>query len=190
MTTLGTRTSFNPCAARHLPEAVKAGTGGARSLTQAVQAAARAVDQNGLVPLAAREAGLAFQPKILLALLTYYYARQTYGSEVIEQLLRGDANFRRLCGNSVPDARVIRRFRTENREALQLCLQTALRFLAEQKVAEGLVTRVNEAQLAEEASRRLIMAMFTDSMEMDREEIHDAAVDLCYLFANRGSRAH
>jgi hypothetical protein len=40
----------------------------------------------------------------------------------------------------------------------------ALCFLAEQKVLEGILTNVNEAQLAEEAGRRITMAMFIDTM--------------------------
>ena len=66
----------------------------------------------------------------------------------------------------------------------------ALRFLADQKVADGIVTKVSEAQLAEDASRRIIMSMFIDSTELDGDGASDAPVELCYLFANRGARAH
>ena len=90
----------------------------------------------------------------------------------------------------MPDARTLRRFRRENREALLTCLKAGLRFLNEQKVAQGLLTHVNEARLAEEASRRIIMAMFTDSMSMDKDQTSDVPIDLCYLFANGGGQAH
>ena len=66
----------------------------------------------------------------------------------------------------------------------------ALRFLAEQKMARGLITRVDQPRLAEEARRRIIMAMFIDSMEQDGEMASDTPVDLCYLFANRRSGMH
>ena len=42
-----------------------------RSLAQAVQAAVRTVDEVTLRPVTRRDAGLAFQPKALLALLSY-----------------------------------------------------------------------------------------------------------------------
>ena len=43
----------------------------------------------------------------------------------------------------------------------------ALQFLFEQKVADGTVTKINELQVAEEAKRRITMAMFIDSMELN-----------------------
>ena len=53
------------------------------SLAQSVQAAVRAVDEATMRPVARRDAGLAFQPKALLALLSYCYARQIYASAEI-----------------------------------------------------------------------------------------------------------
>ena len=55
----------------------------------------------------------------------------------------------------------------ENRDAIRSCLTTALAFLAEQKVEEGVVTKAWQPDLAEEATRRITMAMFIDSMELD-----------------------
>jgi len=43
----------------------------------------------------------------------------------------------------------------------------ALCFLAEQKVVEGIVTTVNKRHLAEEANRRITMAIFIDTMMLD-----------------------
>jgi len=103
--------------------------------------------------ITARDAGLAVQPRTLLALLAYYYVRQIYCSADIEACLRRDSNFCQLCHGTFPDAHTFRRFRRENRNALLLCLTAALRFVAEQKVARGVVTRFNEANLAEEANR-------------------------------------
>ena len=45
----------------------------------------------------------------------------------------------------------------------------ALRFIGEQKISLGVLTKVSDTQLAEEASRRIIMATFIDSMELDGE---------------------
>src|ERR1039457_685272 len=112
-------------------------------------------------------AGLAFKPQQLLALLTYCYARQIYSSALIAQLLRRDLDLIRLCPEGLPDPEDLRRFRGENREALLFCLKTALRFLLEKKVAAGVLTKISETQLAEEASRRIITAVFLDSMGLE-----------------------
>ena len=160
------------------------------SLAETLQAAARGLDADRLRPVAPSDAGLACQPRTLLTLLAYCYASQIYGSADVEAVLRSDPNFRSLCRDQLPDARLIRRFRRENREALGVCLEAALRFTAEQKVAQGLITRVNEERIAEEARRRIIMAMFTDSMELDKDQTSDTPVDLCYLIAKDGSRGH
>jgi hypothetical protein len=39
----------------------------------------------------------------------------------------------------------------------------------EEKISAGTLTRINRLQLAEEASRRIVMAAFVDSMELDGE---------------------
>ena len=161
-----------------------------RSLEQAVEKAARALDENMLTPVAPVEAGLAFQPRTLVAVLAYSYARQIYRSADIEKSLRCDANFRLLGCGATPDARSLRRVRRENREALMVCLRDALLFVAEQKLAQGFVAKINRINVLEEASRRIIMAMFTDSMEMDKDQTTDVPVDVCYLFANSSRREH
>jgi len=161
-----------------------------RTLTQVVQAAARAIDEKTLVPVVRNHDGLAFQPRALLALVSYCYARQVYSSTEVEGLLRNDLNFRRLCNNEIPDARTIRAFRRENHKALHFCLVAGLRFLAEQKVAQGFVTRLSETHLVDEASRRIINAMFTDTIELDRAQTLQAPGAPCYSFAKRDNRIH
>lgn len=185
MTTLGTPMNVRPGPARLVRE-----TGAApRSLASAVQASVRAIESATLRSAARHDGGLAFRPKVLLALLTYCYAHQIYGSAQVENLMRHEVNLRQLC-DELPDAEVLRSFRRDNTEALHGCLTAALRFLAEQKVAQGLLSRVNEVQLAEEARRRIIMAAFTDSMELDGQPTAHAPVDLFYLFANGSGTAH
>jgi hypothetical protein len=107
--------------------------------------------------------------KTLLALLAFCYARQIYGSIEVVTRLRYDEGLRGLCEELTPDPDTIRQFRTENRQALDFCLQAALRFQAEEKVARGLLTKVNDERVAEEARRRITMAMFTDSMDLEKE---------------------
>lgn len=167
MTTLEPKTNLRPSVSLSLAAPASTTALSAPSLAKAVQAAVHALDESTLRPVARRDAGLAFQPKPLLALLAYCYARQIYGSADIEDLLRRDVHFRELCHNEFPGALAIRRFRRDNREAVHLCLKAALHFLVEQKVEAGAVTRVSDVQLAEEARRRIIMALFIDSMELD-----------------------
>jgi transposase len=126
------------------------------------------IEEAALQPVARRDAGLAFEPRTLLALLSYCYARDIYGSAEIEDVLRRDANFRRICLNEFPGARVIRRFRRDNREALHRCLTTALHALAE---GEGQIAgdEMAKVAMAEDASRRIMKAMFIDSMETEWE---------------------
>jgi hypothetical protein len=118
--------------------------------------------------VARQDAGLAFEPRTLLALLSYCYAREIYGSVDIEDVLRRDANFRQICHNEFPGARLIRRFRRENREALHRCLAAALRALAKGELAaeDG---EAADAAIAEDATRRIMKAMFIDSMESEWE---------------------
>jgi len=134
------------------------------SLLQAVQAAAQRMESRSLRPVAAEQGSLAYQPRVLLAVITYCYARQIYSSADIETVLARDPAFCRACQNRFPSARTIRQFRRENREALQVCLLEVLSFVACQKLENGLVTRVSKAVLAGEASRRLIMAGCLDNM--------------------------
>ena len=190
MTTLEPKTNVRTSLARCPSKPCATGGAPSWSLAQSVQAAARTVDGNRLRSVAPLDGGLACQSRTLLTLLTYCYARQIYSSADVMALLRADVNFVQLCHDELPDARTIRRFRRENRESLQLCLEAALRFVAEQKVADGIVTRVNEDQIVEEARRRIIMAMFVDSVDVDTDQGSDAPIDLCYLFANRWAQVH
>ena len=139
------------------------------SLMKAVQAAVLDTDAESLQPVARPDAGVAYQPRTMLALLTYCYAREIYGSEAVEDVMRRDLDFRQLCQNEFPGARMIRRFRRDNREELRSCLVAALRFMAMKKLEQGIVTGVKEAYLSEEANRRIIMAMFIDNMELDSD---------------------
>ena len=137
------------------------------SLAHAVAAAARKVDERILTLVGCTKARAG--ARTLLALLAFCYARQIYGSLEVVARLRSDEGLRGLCDELIPDPDTIRQFRTVNREALDLCLQAALRCQAEEKVAQGLLTKVNEERLAEEARRRITMAMFTDSMDLEKD---------------------
>jgi hypothetical protein len=160
------------------------------SLAHAVELAAQSFDDKSLTSVTSCEDGLLVDSRSLLALLSCCYARQTYRSADVAAAIRNDPEFRLSCLGASPDARTIRRFRRKNRAALHSCLMAGLCFLAAQKVEAGLVSKVCEASLEDEARRRIIMAMFIDSMELDRDQTTDAPTDLCYLFAKGGSRVH
>jgi transposase len=184
------KTTARQNATRRLPAPETLIPAETRRLAEAVQAAVASVEDSTLKPVAPPDGGPTVRPKLLLALLSFCYARQTYSSTDVAAWVRREMHPRHFGQSEFPDAQTLSRFRRENRAALHHCLQTTLRFLLEQKVAAGLVTKWSEAQLAEEASRRIIMAMFTDSLELEADSPPDAQVDLCYLFANRRALAH
>ncbi|HEY0456006.1 MAG TPA: transposase [Verrucomicrobiae bacterium] len=169
MTTFESRTNQRPATSTMLRLAVPAAAplSKPQTLVHSVQQAMREVDAEKLFRVAWPSAGIAYQPKILLAILCYCYASEIYGSHAVEDVMRRDVSFRQLCHEEFPGPGVIRRFRKHNREALQRALGRILQSMAEQKVADGTVTRVDSAQIAEEATRRVTMAMFIDSMELD-----------------------
>jgi len=140
-----------------------------QSLTQVVQATVRAVAEDALRRVARLDAGVPFQPKTLLAVLSYCYARKIYGSAEIEDLMRRDAHFRQICGQEFLGARVFRRFRRENREILQGCLRDTLQRMAEAQARQALTAVPDAVDFSEEASRRITMAMFIDSMGLDED---------------------
>lgn len=139
------------------------------SLVEAVQAAVQQIEEPRLRPIVATSASFAFQPRLLLAVLTYCYARQLYsGSEILKYLLQDEA-FCRVCQSEFPNVHEIEAFRRQNRRIIECCLKAVLRFLAQQKVAAGFVTRLNETFIAEEAKRRMIMAAYMASLEKTHE---------------------
>ena len=79
-------------------------------------------------------------------------------------MLRRDRPYRQSCQGEFPSARVFRRFRRENRQALQSCLERVLRFVMAPEMSLELVG-VSDQQVALEASRRMGIAMFMDTME-------------------------
>jgi hypothetical protein len=140
-----------------------------RTLEQAIRSAADAIQDNVLKPLSADASEPLAQARAVLALLARCYAQQIFRSATAADLAARDPEFPWPWWEALPDAGALRRFRAENRGALQRCLTAALRFLAEEKIIAGRLTRIDDRQLAEEAGRRIVMAAFEDSMEMGRE---------------------
>jgi hypothetical protein len=190
MTTLEPKTNLRPT--RALPkEAFQdflAPT--TRTLEQVVQMSVCAIEDGSIKRLSPNDPRPFAQARAALALLTLCYAREIYASMDIAGIARNDPDFPRLWGEEYPDAQSFRRFRSENRAAIHRCLITALRFTGEQKISLGVWMKVSDAQLAEEASRRIITATFLDSMELDGEHVTDPPAEISYLFANRRARVH
>ena len=160
------------------------------SLAHAVEYAVGQVDGRVLRPVTRSGIAPTFHADKMLALLTFCYARQIYSSTKIAALLRRDFNSTRVAGNDLPDARVLERFRCENRGPLNFCLRSVLLFLAEEKIQQGFVTHVKEAHITQEASRRVIMAMFTDSLEMEQDSEPAAPLELSFEASGELGRMH
>lgn len=140
------------------------------SLAEAVEIAVEQVDKDLLKPLAGPANSLVFQATTILGLLAYSYARQVYSSTAIVAQLRREFTPFRFSETDVPDAQALQRFRAANRDPLAFCLKSALLFLAEEKIQQGFVTHVKRAHIHRESERRIIMALFTDSLEGPEED--------------------
>ena len=167
VTLTGTATGWRLPGAAVRMEGALAGRPG--TLEEAVENAVEAVADVALHPLATDTARPLTQARALLALLARCYAEQIYSSATVASLAGNEPGFLWPWWESSPVASAIGRFREENRAALQQCLQAALQFQVEEKIVAGRVTRVNRPQLAEEARRRITIAAFADSLEMDAE---------------------
>jgi hypothetical protein len=163
MTTLDDTTSLRAARSLTLPQPLPLETNERpRAATpispaQAVQVAARAISRSALQPVCSPASGVAFHPRALLAVLTYCYASEIYSSTDIEDLMRRDVNFRTVCGNQIPDAQILRRFRRHNREALEHCLYCVLQLLADQAGAHP-----TDSEVMERAHQEITTAVLMD----------------------------
>lgn len=142
----------------------------ARSLAEAVESAVERVDESSLNGELGPDVPPIFQARSLLGLLAFCYARQVYSSDTIAGQIRRDFGMLQLETDKYPDTFVLQRFRCENKGPLVFCLKSALLFLAAEKVSQGLITHVKEARILEDARRRVVVAMFTDSLEMEERD--------------------
>jgi transposase len=113
-----------------------------------------------LQSVCAPNAGLAFQPRALLAVLSYCYVHEIYTSSDIEDLMHRDAHFRNLCANEIPDARTPRYFRRHNREAIEQCVAAALRTHSGKNGGH-----LADTEIFAEARQRLSTAILMDMNE-------------------------
>ena len=160
-------------------------SGEARGLDRKVLAdmvleAVRHIGAEELNPPVTTETSPAFQPRAMLAMLTYCYASGVYGSEDVEQMMYEDTAFRALCGMDYPDHLRLRRFRRYNHGPIQKTLEETLRGTwsssdhagldggtAKSESSNGLLDAANQDRIAREARSRIEKAMFIDQMTTD-----------------------
>lgn len=140
-----------------------------RTAGEAIQLAVDAVENTALTPLSPNSLSPLSQARAVLALLVNCYAHQIYSSRNAAALAARDPDFPWLWWEDFPDATALRRFRTENHAAIHHSLTTALELLAVQKKSAGYPFKIRNPQFAAEADRRITMAAFVDSVELDEE---------------------
>ncbi len=151
------------------PNAQRPNADGPRTAGAAIQLAMEAVDLTALRPLSLDAMSPLSQARAVLALLINCYVHQIYSSKNAANLAARDPDFPWLWWEDFSDAQKLRRFRVENQVAIHRCLTTALELLAAQKKFAGALTKISGSQLAEEAGRRITMAAFVDSVELEEE---------------------
>jgi hypothetical protein len=104
-----------------------------------------------------------------LVLLVRCYAQHIYSSTRAARRAGSHPDFPWLWVESLPSASALRRFRAENRDAVHHCLTAALQNQAGEKISAGLLTKFSPPQLAKEAGRRIIMAVYQDSTVLRAE---------------------
>jgi len=175
MTMADARNNFRPARTAPADDDQTSGNPIPGTIRQAVQDAVDAIEDDLLKGISSGEAPPFAQARAALVLLTLCYARKIYSSADAASLVPPDLCIACLCGDKLADACILRRFRADNREAIHCSLTAALHFLVTQKIAAGVVTKASLGHSAAEASRRIIMAMFVDSMELDGQRADNAA---------------
>jgi len=126
----------------------------------------------------------AFQPAMMLTLLTYCYATGVYGSADIQLGIQHDPMIRYLCARDYPDICGIRSFRRYHRERVTQCLSAVLRQVWELRfcgedaepirsvasIESSVVRRIDvntTPDFEHEAGKRITRAVRADSMATD-----------------------
>ena len=121
MNLLPTAPSIQAPAVRELPEDLRLCLGPQRLLQCVFDAVHTVAPTSG-----ALEPADGVNPRMLLTLLTYCYGAGIGGSDDIEWAAATDATVRYICAGQSPSRLAIRRFRRENRAAVEACLARIL----------------------------------------------------------------
>jgi hypothetical protein len=103
-----------------------------------------------------------FRPQMMLTLLAYCYATDTYGSDDVEWAADHETSVRYICGGQRPDRQTVRRFRRVHRSRIEGCLTSMFK--------EALARRSGEddaGQASVWAGRKLDLAVLTDTAAAD-----------------------
>jgi hypothetical protein len=104
-----------------------------------------------------------YQPKTMLALLTYAYATGVFESEEILRRCYDDARFRSICAEGPPQtAHSIKKFRRDNRGLLKWSLFQLFKRTLKTKLGEFLLPAGLKRYLVENAVGRLDLARHMD----------------------------
>ncbi len=137
------------------------------TIGQVIQETVEEIMNDSFKPFSQNDSRPLAQARALLALLAECYAQQIYGSIAVARVAGRDPAFPWHWWEELPDARALRRFREAHRGEIHRCLVAGLRFQAVQKILAGALTKVDGRQIAEEAGRRITMAAFMDSLQLD-----------------------
>lgn len=146
---------------------------GDRPLAQLALDAVLAQESAGTLPKAKTSAY--YQPRVMLTLLGYCYARGWYGSRQIEQAILKHPMARYLCAHRYPDWNVLRRFRRDHREVLAACLNHIFTQAWAIKLDRAEVDFLGynwfetefTKEIEQEVQSRIDLASYIDMMEVD-----------------------
>jgi transposase len=119
----------------------------------------------------------AYDPKMMVALLLYAYARGNRSSRGIERECQEDVAYRVICANHVPDHSTIADFRRRHETALAelftsvLCLCRRAGLVRVGVVAiDGTKVAANAARTANRSHERIAREILAEAAETDRRE--------------------
>jgi transposase len=126
----------------------------------------------------------AYDPKMMVALLLYAYAKGNRSSRGIERECREDVAYRVICANNVPDHSTIAEFRRRHETALAelftavLCLCRKAGLVSVGVVAiDGTKVHANASRTANRGYEQIAREILAEAAETDRreDELHGEA---------------
>jgi transposase len=119
----------------------------------------------------------AYDPKMMVALLLYAYARGNRSSRGIERACREDVAYRVICANVVPDHSTIAEFRCRHEKALSGLFTSVLSLCKKAGLVEvgviaidGTKVSANASMDANQSYERIVREILAEAAETDRRE--------------------
>lgn len=117
-----------------------------------------------------------YHPRMMLTLLLYSYCTGVYSSRKIMARCQGDAAFRVIVGNDIPDFRTISDFRKTHLPLMNMLFVEVLRLCAEAGLVQVGRLALDGTKVKANASRH--KAMSYDRMVKEEERLQKEIVDL------------